>query len=201
MSQPFESVPEPEQYPCESIQSNEPAPSKTGREALMAVQRDRFELLSAYVDSELSAAERREVEAWLASDPTAQQLHNRLLKLRRGFQSMPAPVSAVSTEQTVDRVMARLDRQPNLKLVWGGAAVVAVATALFAGLSPNKPLFQMAEQPTQPAATTVPVKSAEPEPLMIALDRPILQIPKSAVDSTQAAPSPFASPKSGDDVN
>ncbi len=201
MSQSFESVPSPEHNSCESIQSNEPALSKPGREALMAVQRDRFELLSAYVDSELSAVERRQVEAWLATDPTAQQLHNRLLKLRRGFQSMPAPVNPVSTEQTVDRVMARLDRQPNLKLVWSGAAVVAVATALFAGLSPNKPLFQMAEQPSQPAATTLPVKPAEPEPLMIALDRPILQIPKSAVDSAHSTPSPFASPKSNNDVN
>ncbi|MEL6165322.1 MAG: zf-HC2 domain-containing protein, partial [Cyanobacteria bacterium J06628_3] len=45
------------------------------------VKRDRFELLSAYLDGEVTAAERRQVEEWLANDSSVQNLHKRLLSL------------------------------------------------------------------------------------------------------------------------
>lgn len=32
-------------------------------------QRDRFELLDAYHDGEVTAAEQRQIEQWLATDP------------------------------------------------------------------------------------------------------------------------------------
>lgn len=74
-----------EQMPSSADDLNPPARS------LDAVQRDRFEMLSAYMDGEVTADERRTVEEWLANDPTVQKLHSRLLRLRQTFQAMPIP--------------------------------------------------------------------------------------------------------------
>lgn len=52
--------------------------------AIDMVKRDRFELLSAYLDGELTAAERRQVEELLANDQAVKCLYVRLLKLRQG---------------------------------------------------------------------------------------------------------------------
>lgn len=144
--------------------------------ALDMLKRDRFELLSAYLDGEVTAAERQQVEEWLAQDPVVQRLYDRLLKLRQGFQSIPVPATQ-PVDQTVDAVFARLDRQPKrVAWLWGGAAVAAtligaVTTGLIGegGLSPK-----IATQET-PTVTT---------PVLIALDRPILNIPKTAVPTT-----------------
>lgn len=46
-------------------------------------KRDTFERLSAYLDGEVTAAERQQVEAWLATDSEAQRLYQRLLNLRQ----------------------------------------------------------------------------------------------------------------------
>ncbi|MEM9769414.1 MAG: zf-HC2 domain-containing protein, partial [Cyanobacteria bacterium P01_D01_bin.71] len=55
---------------------------------LDATKRDRFELLSAYLDGEVSPDERRLVATWLDKDPEAQCLYRRLLQLRQGFQGL-----------------------------------------------------------------------------------------------------------------
>lgn len=49
----------------------------------------REEWISAYVDGELSADERAEVERWLAERPELRQLHDELLTLRTTIQSLP----------------------------------------------------------------------------------------------------------------
>jgi hypothetical protein len=49
---------------------------------LDVTKRDRFELLSAYLDGEVSPEERRLVTTWLADDPETQCLYQRLLHLR-----------------------------------------------------------------------------------------------------------------------
>jgi len=36
------------------------------------LKRDRFELLSAYLDGEVTAAQRQQVEDWLGNDPEVQ---------------------------------------------------------------------------------------------------------------------------------
>jgi Putative zinc-finger len=50
------------------------------------LKRDRFELLSAYLDGEVTAPERRQVEAWLKSDPKMQALYARMLKMQQGVR-------------------------------------------------------------------------------------------------------------------
>ena len=49
----------------------------------------REESLSAYLDGETSPEERARVEGWLAESPELRQLHDDLLALRAGMQSLP----------------------------------------------------------------------------------------------------------------
>ncbi len=52
-------------------------------------EESREELLSAYLDDELSAAERARVEAWLAEDAEYRRLYDELASLRTDLQSLP----------------------------------------------------------------------------------------------------------------
>lgn len=150
---------------------------------LDVLKRDRFELLSAYLDGEVTAQERKQVEAWLATDPEFQRLHRRLLKLNHSVQSLPIPATK-PTEQTVRQVMHRLDHRPKLMLIWSGlgataaAAVVGAVSLLLPNNSPF-PLGQTTASIQSPATTALP--SVTPEDphagLMLALDRPPVEIP------------------------
>lgn len=146
------------------------------------IQRDRFELLSAYLDGEVTALERKQVEEWLASDPSVQRLHSRLLKLRHGLQTMPVPASSQATEQLVSKVLTRLDRKPKLSLVWGGAAIAALFVgALVSSLLPGSqaPMPQIAKGSQQPTIESPQIKGNEA--LLVALDKPLVEIPKTPV--------------------
>ena len=50
-----------------------------------------FELLSAYLDGEVTPTQRKEVQELLAQDPEAQGLYRRLLALRQEINSLPIP--------------------------------------------------------------------------------------------------------------
>jgi anti-sigma factor RsiW len=145
-------------------------------------QHDRFELLSAYLDGEVTAAERQQVEQWLADDPVVQALHGRLLKLRQGFRALPTPPITQPVEQTVQQVLARVDRRPRLTVLWGGVAAAAaiVLGALTLGFPQGGFSPQMANSPSTSTTATNPTAS-ESEALLVALDQPVLQIPKAAV--------------------
>ena len=52
---------------------------------------DQFELLSAYLDGEVTATERQRIEQWLATDESGKRLYMRLLKLRHGVRSISIP--------------------------------------------------------------------------------------------------------------
>lgn len=56
---------------------------------LDVTKRDRFELISAYLDGEVTPHERRLVADWLAHDPEVQHLYRRLLMLRQAFRALP----------------------------------------------------------------------------------------------------------------
>lgn len=160
-----------------------PVPGSEGAlsspDTLDMLKRDRFELLSAYLDSEVTAAERRQVEEWLSTDPAVQRLYARLLKLRQGFRMMPTPAPTQSVEQTMEQVFDRVDRRPKLTVLLGGAG--AAIAALFLGVvstvlpGEQSPEPQVAQQPSKPAVA--------PEVMMIALDRPVVNIPKTPVSN------------------
>jgi anti-sigma factor RsiW len=163
------------------LPATDAADSSSG--SVNAIQRDRFELLSAYLDGEVTAIERRQVEDWLTHDLTIQRLHSRLLKLRQGFQALPVPTEQ-STQQTVSEVLARVNRRPDRRWVWGGAAVAATLVGalglLFGGDRAFTP--QIAKSP-QGEAKPSPQTATTADPLLLALDKPLVGIAKPPAKS------------------
>lgn len=135
------------------------------------IKRDRFELLSAYLDGEVTAVERLEVENWLAKDPEVQQLYRRLLQLRQGLRTLPVPTPEQPAEQTIQQVFKRMSRRPRLAVVWRGAVIAA----LFIGA------LASGRQLIEPQIAQVPKQGAPVESLMVALNTPVVKIPKAAV--------------------
>ncbi|WGV26794.1 anti-sigma factor family protein [Halotia branconii] len=155
--------------------------------AMDMMKRDRFELLSAYLDGEVTAAESRQVEEWLDNDASVQCLYARLLKLRQGLRTLPVPAAQQSPEVTVQQVMARLDRRSRLAWLFGGAAVAACVIGAVSGLLPGgeSRTLQLAQKPKAESTqvTTTPGSSASP--LMVTLNNPVIEIPKAAVASPE----------------
>ena len=141
------------------------------------VKRDRFELLSAYLDGEVTAAERRQVEEWLANDSSVQNLHKRLLSLRQGLRNLPVPQEK-SIEETVDSVMTRLRRRTRKAWMFGGAAVAACIIGSLSSLIPNsEPGLRFANTSVE---ETQLASSEEIASLpMITLNQPLVRIPKA----------------------
>ena len=136
------------------------------------LKRDRFELLSAYLDGEVTSAQRQQVEDWLANDSEVQCLYARLLKLRQGLRTLPIPPSEQPVEQTIQQVFGRLNRRRNPAVAWCGFALAAVfISALLGGRQFIAPQFAHSPEPA-----TVPG-----ETLMVALNTPVVEIPKAAV--------------------
>ena len=147
------------------------------------VKRDRFELLSAYLDGEVTAIERRQVEEWLANDASVQCLYARLLKLRQGLRTLPVPTAQQSTEATVEQVLTRLRRRSRLNWMVGCAAVAACAIGALSGLVPSgsrTPQLAQIEPIQTSSASMVP-----PSSLMVGLNNPVIEIPKAAVASPE----------------
>ncbi len=141
-------------------------------------QRDRFELLSAFLDGEVTAAERKEVEEWLAKDVEMQRLYARLLKLRQGIRTLPTPTEQQPVEQTVQQVFTRIDRRRSRRFaLWGGTAIAALFVGALSGILTDRSSLQIAGLQPVPEAS---------ETLMVALNSPVIEIPKAAV----AAPEP-----------
>lgn len=82
-------------------------------------KRDRFELLSAYVDGEVTAAEGRQIEDWLTIDPEVQRLYARVLKLRQRWRTMPVLPEGQPVERTVGQVFPRLNKRRKMDVVGG----------------------------------------------------------------------------------
>lgn len=143
------------------------------------LKRDRFELLSAYLDGEVTAAERRQVEEWLANEPEVQCLYRRLLKLRQEVRSLPVPPAEQSVEQTINKVFRRINRRVHLAIIGGGTAIAALFIGTMSGGLLNRQEVQIAQVP-QPL-------TAPNDTLMVALNAPVVEIPKAAVATPENA--------------
>ena len=143
------------------------------------LKRDRFELLSAYLDGEVTAAERRQVEEWLANEPEVQCLYRRLLKLRQEVRSLPVPPAQQSVEQTIDQVFKRVNRRVHLALIGGGTAIAALFIGTMSGGLLNRQAAQIAQAPEPLAAPN--------DTLMVALNAPVVEIPKAAIATPENA--------------
>jgi anti-sigma factor RsiW len=144
-------------------------------------KRDCFELLSAYLDGEVTATERKQVEEWLSTDDSFKCLYKRLLDIRKGLQNIPVPPTNQSSETTIEQVLKRINRPYDLAWIFGGAALAAcilgTVSTLFPGNSSR--ILQMAETTELTPAVTQPAISDSP--LMVALNKPVMEIPKTAI--------------------
>lgn len=156
------------------------------------MMRDRFELLSAYLDGEVTAAERRQVDEWLANDPVTKRLYSRLLGMQQSFQSMPVPKSEQSAQELAAKVLQRVDRKPKRVLIWGGCAIAALFVAVVSGVAGSRQLFapQFATSPLPAesdglivALNEPVVEIVNPNDLMLGVNAPVMDIPKVAVSS------------------
>ncbi len=147
-------------------------------------KRDCFELLSAYLDGEVTATERRQVEEWLSTDASIKCLYKRLLNLRQGLHNIPIPKTSQSSEVTINQVLARANRRYQLGWTLGGAAAAACIVGIISGLFPGsssrmleiattEQIEELTQTATQPAAVD--------SPLMVALNNPVIEIPKTAI--------------------
>lgn len=98
--------------------------------------RDRFELLTAYLDGEVTAAERREVEDRLTTDPEVQHLYARVLQLRQKWQTIPT-LAQQPVERTLGQGFPGLHNRSKMAVVWCGTVLVAVLLSSFLGVPPE----------------------------------------------------------------
>ncbi|WP_242031199.1 anti-sigma factor [Anabaena sp. FACHB-1237] len=155
-------------------------------------KRDCFELLSAYLDGEVTANERRQVEEWLSTDKAIRDAYKKQLHIRQELRNMPIPASEHSCETIIQQVFARVNRRYQLKWILSGSAIAACVCATINGVLPSFKTFQIAENnilQTQSANIKPIVINSSP---MVALNNPVMEIPKTAI-----APSS----KLGNDLN
>lgn len=131
---------------------------------LDVMKRDRFELLSAYLDGEVTPEERQLVLVWLNSDPKAKGLYNRLLCLRKGLRETPSVSHCGDPEATLAGVFKCLNQRFQLVTMAGLGVAVIGTLNLLSGSPSSQSLWQGASL-------------SQPESLKIALDQPAFPIP------------------------
>ena len=142
---------------------------------------DCFELLSAYLDGEVSVEERQQVQHWLDNDPEIKKLYIQLSRLHHGIQNIPVPTSETSSTNLSNKVFQSIDRTQRKRktFIWGGGAIAALVVAtvsnLFTGGS-NIPTFRLAKSSNQETAS-------QPMMVAVAVNKPAVKIPKAAVSS------------------
>jgi anti-sigma factor RsiW len=154
--------------------SDSPGLKNESTNLVAKVKSDCFELLSSYVDGEATPAERRQVNQWLDRDPEIKNLYLHLLRIRQNLQQMPVPESTQPVSETVDRffwLLGKRRRQTLAKV--GGSAIAALCIAAVAGLIPGMPSVRQLAKSLD--------SNQDSQQLTIALNRPIVPIPKAAV--------------------
>ncbi|MFS8118200.1 MAG: anti-sigma factor family protein, partial [Microcoleus sp.] len=104
MNSNFESAKNQNQQRMGDSLGETPSNNNYSQGNVTTMMRDRFELLSAYIDGEVTAAERRQVEEWLTNDLTTKRLYSRLMMMQQGFQSMPVPAAEQSAQELAAKV-------------------------------------------------------------------------------------------------
>ena len=193
MNYKFESDKNQNQQGIDSLAQNQ-ANNNYPQGNVTTMMRDRFELLSAYIDGEVTAAERREVEELLTNDATTKRLYSRLMMMQQSFQSMPVPTSEQSAQDLAAKVLQRVERKTKRTWVLGGGAIAALLIATVAGVAGGRQLFapQLATSPLpgesdglMVALNEPLVEIVNPNDLMLGVNAPIMDIPKVGVATPQ----------------
>ena len=136
---------------------------------------DCFELLSAYIDGELSSTERNQVQCWLDQDPQVKNLYTQLLSLQSSMQLSVAPPSSKSVAEITTGVFQSIDRRRQRRLILTGSAIAAAIlttiTALIPGITP--PGLRVAESGKADDTTSESIM------LAVAVNKPAINIPQA----------------------
>ncbi|MGK7930111.1 MAG: anti-sigma factor [Microcystaceae cyanobacterium] len=143
---------------------------------------EKFLLLSAYIDGEVTPSERHQVQEWLDSDPTFKQQYLQQLRLHQGINHPPVPTPSPASSQIADAVFQEIDQQNQHRrvLVGGGILIAAMLSVLIPNvwlkpsLSPNFATQRTDSLETEP---TDVIPSEDSEGLVIALNQPIIELP------------------------
>ncbi len=96
-------------------------------------KRDRFELLNAYLDGEVTAAEGRQIEDWLATDFGTQRLYARVLELRQKWQIM-SPLAQQPIASEVEQMFLCRKTKPKRAVLWTATVLAAVLLGAWSGV-------------------------------------------------------------------
>ena len=142
---------------------------------------DSFELLSAYIDGELSPSEKKQVQTWLDVDPQFKQLYIQLLNLQGQIQNFGIPENDTSTEEITAKVFQSIDRSRHQKrrLVLSGSAIAASIIATVFGVFGGSPFSN------QIAKINSSDRVSNSVMLAVAVDQPAINIPKSVTGYSQ----------------
>lgn len=144
----------------------------------MELSSDSFELLSAYLDGELSPTQRNQVQTWIDRDPQTKALYLELLALQSQIQGLEAPSSERTVEEITEQVFHSLDCRRQRRLLLGGGAIaascLATITGLIVGIMP--PGLRVAQSPSPRENLSNSVM------LAVAINKPAINIPGSIND-------------------
>lgn len=149
----------------------------TASSKLDYTEEDCFELLSAYLDGEVTPQERKLVQQWLDCEPQIKKLYLQLRRLHNGLENLTAPASTTPTEQISAKVFESIDRSQRRRkaLVWSSGAIAALCVAALSNLfSVNSPTFKFVQSPEQDSVNQTLM-------VAVAIDKPAVRIPKTAV--------------------
>lgn len=114
-----------------------------------------FELLSAYVDNEVTSEERQLVEQWLQNESAIQQMYQQLLMLRQAIRTSPVPAPSALEVPTPPNWWERIASAKIRRTL-----VCTAAIALISGLNQlNTPQGRKHLQKTWQFIQTLPQKT------------------------------------------
>jgi anti-sigma factor RsiW len=132
-----------------------------------------FELLSAYLDGEVTPEERHLVQQQLDHNPEAKKLYNQLLRLQQDVNHIPTPSLDVSLLEK--QVFQKLDRKRNKRLVIVGSSLLALLTWGLGWLFWSDPR----------SIQTAYESASSSEPLILALNHPLVDLPVTGEESLE----------------
>ena len=146
---------------------------------------ERFELLSAYIDCEVTEVEEQLVEQWLSEDVEFRRTYQQQMRLRQLLIDLPVPVAANSSikaenDMVINRVMAEIDRRAQRRK-WKLAGV-GVSVAAIIGIFGSMFTFNSNPQFSPVANSIKPAAVVKEEPILIAMEEPLVPLPKSMSD-------------------
>ena len=135
-------------------------------------QFERFELLSAYIDGEVTPQERKLVQGWLDTDPAFKQAYLGLIRLQTALPHVPIPPS-MPTNELSKQIFERIEQENRWQRLWLWGSITAAAVVVAACSS----IFVNPLQPTSQQARLASENHVIAEdPLMIAINEPLFDV-------------------------